>query len=196
MPLEFRTELLGEFAERQAAQKRLFVFAIGAAIGVFLLQASFASWRLAVLSFLTLPIALVGGVLAAYLGGGVLSLGSLVGSLTVLGIVARNGIVLMLISHYQHLEQFEGEPFGPGPLIRGARERVVPNMMTVFTTGLVLIPLIAAGQIPSSEIEHPMAIVILGGLITATLLNLFVVPCSTCTSPRAGAGRRPGSACP
>jgi CzcA family heavy metal efflux pump len=174
-PLEFRTELLGEFAERQAAQRRLFVFAIGAAVGVFLLlQASFASWRLAVLSFLTLPIALVGGVLAAYLGGGVLTLGSLVGFFTVLGIVARNGI--MLISHYQHLEQFEGEPFGPGLVIRGARERVVPIMMTVLTTGLVLIPLIVAGQIPGNEIEHPMAIVILGGLITATLLNLFVVP--------------------
>jgi Cu/Ag efflux pump CusA len=174
-PLEFRTELLGEFAERQSAQKRLFVFAIAAALGVFLLlQASFASWRLAVLSFLTLPIALVGGVLAAYLGGGVLTLGSLVGFFTVLGIVARNGI--MLISHYQHLEQFEGEPFGPGLVIRGARERVVPIMMTVLTTGLVLIPLIVAGQIPGNEIEHPMAIVILGGLITATLLNLFVVP--------------------
>jgi CzcA family heavy metal efflux pump len=174
-PLEFRTELLGEFAERQAAQRRLFVFAIAAAVGVFLLlQASFASWRLAVLSFLTLPIALVGGVLAAYLGGGVLTLGSLVGFFTVLGIVARNGI--MLISHYQHLEQFEGEAFGPGLVIRGARERVVPIMMTVLTTGLVLIPLIVAGQIPGNEIEHPMAIVILGGLITATLLNLFVVP--------------------
>ena len=174
-PLEFRAELLGEFTERQAAQGRLFVFAIAAAIGVFLLlQASFASWRLATLSFLTLPIALVGGVLAAYLGGGVLSLGSLVGFLTVLGIVARNGI--MLISHYQHLERFEGEPFGPGLVIRGARERVVPIMMTVFTTGLVLIPLVVAGQIPGNEIEHPMAIVILGGLITATLLNLFVVP--------------------
>src|SRR3990170_889327 len=174
-PLEFRAELLGEFTERQAAQGRLFVFAIAAAIGVFLLlQASFASWRLATLSFLTLPIALVGGVLAAYLGGGVLSLGSLVGFLTVLGIVARNGI--MLISHYQHLERFEGEAFGPGLVIRGARERVVPIMMTVFTTGLVLIPLVAAGQIPGNEIEHPMAIVILGGLITATLLNLFVVP--------------------
>ncbi len=174
-PLEFRAELLGEYAERQAAQSRLFVFAIAAAIGIFLLlQASFASWRLATISFVTLPIALVGGVIAAYLGSGIISLGSLVGFLTVLGIVARNGI--MLISHYQHLERFEGEPFGPGLVIRGARERVVPIMMTVFTTGLVLIPLVMAGEIPGNEIEHPMAVVILGGLITATLLNLFVVP--------------------
>jgi Cu/Ag efflux pump CusA len=104
----------------------------------------------------------------------VISLGSLVGFLTVLGIVARNGI--MLISHYQHLERYEGETFGPDLILRGARERVVPIMMTVLTTGLVLLPLIVAGEIPGQEIEHPMAVVILGGLVTATLLNLFVVP--------------------
>ncbi|HYY07728.1 MAG TPA: efflux RND transporter permease subunit, partial [Actinomycetota bacterium] len=174
-PPEFHAELLGEYAERQAASGRLRLFAIVAALGVFLLlQASFASWRLAALSFATLPIALIGGVIAAYLGGGVISLGSLVGFFTVLGIVARNGI--MLISHYQHLERFEGVPFGPELVIRGARERVVPIMMTVLTTGLVLVPLILAGQIPGNEIEHPMAVVIFGGLITATLLNLFVVP--------------------
>jgi Cu/Ag efflux pump CusA len=149
--------------------------AIAAAIGILLLlQASFGSWRLAVLSFLTLPVALIGGVIAAYLTGGVISLGSLVGFFTVLGIVARNGI--MLISHYQHLERFEGVAFGPGLVIRGARERVVPIMMTVLTTGLALVPLLVAGEIPGQEIEYPMAWVILGGLITATLLNLFVVP--------------------
>jgi Cu/Ag efflux pump CusA len=174
-PLGYHAELLGEYAERQAASGRLRLFAIVAALGVFLLlQASFASWRLAALSFATLPIALIGGVIAAYLGGGIISLGSLVGFFTVLGIVARNGI--MLISHYQHLERFEGVPFGPQLVIQGARERVVPIMMTVLTTGLVLIPLILAGQIPGNEIEHPMAIVIFGGLITATLLNLFIVP--------------------
>jgi Cu/Ag efflux pump CusA len=74
------------------------------------------------------------------------------------------------------LERFEGVPFGPALVVRGALERVVPILMTVFTTGLVLVPLILAGQIPGNEIEHPMAVVILGGLITATLLNLFVVP--------------------
>lgn len=174
-PLEFHADLLGEYNERQAAQARLLWFAAAAAIGVFLLlQASYTDWRLATLSFLTLPIALVGGVIAAYLGGGVLSLGGLVGLFTVLGIVARNGI--MLISHYQHLERFEGVPFGADLVIRGAQERVVPIMMTVFTTGLALVPLIIGGEIPGQEIEYPMAIVILGGLITATLLNLFVVP--------------------
>ncbi|HET6712439.1 MAG TPA: efflux RND transporter permease subunit [Actinomycetota bacterium] len=174
-PEEYHAEFLGEYTERRAAANRLNTGAIAAAIGIFLLlQASFGSWRLATLSFLTLPIALVGGVIAAYLTGGVISLGSLVGFFTVLGIVARNGI--MLISHYQHLERFEGVPFGPDLVLQGARERVVPIMMTVLTTGLALVPLLIAGEIPGQEIEYPMAWVILGGLITATLLNLFVVP--------------------
>ncbi|MGQ0850078.1 MAG: efflux RND transporter permease subunit [Actinomycetota bacterium] len=174
-PLEYRAEMLGEYTERQTAQNRLLTFAVAAGIGVLLLlQASFGSWRLALLSFATLPIALIGGVLAAYLGGGVISLGSLVGFFTVLGIVARNGI--MLISHYQHLEREEGMSFGPELILRGALERVVPIMMTVLTTGLALIPLIVSGNIPGQEIEYPMAIVIFGGLITATILNLFVVP--------------------
>jgi Cu/Ag efflux pump CusA len=82
----------------------------------------------------------------------------------------------MLISHCQHLEKEEGEPFGPQLVLRAAKERLVPIMMTVLTTGLALIPLLVAGSIPGQEIEHPMAVVILGGLITATLLNLFVVP--------------------
>jgi CzcA family heavy metal efflux pump len=175
-PLEFRAELLGEYTERQAASQRLLWSAGAAAIVILLLlQASYRSWRLAVLSFLTLPIALVGGVISAYVfGGGVISLGSLVGFLTVFGIVARNGI--MLISHAQHLENIEGQRFGPDLVIRAAQERLVPIMMTVLTTGLALIPLVSAGSIPGQEIEHPMAVVILGGLITATLLNLFVVP--------------------
>ncbi|MBT8200052.1 MAG: efflux RND transporter permease subunit [Acidimicrobiia bacterium] len=174
-PVGYNPELLGEFTERQAASNRLNTFAIIAAVGVFLLlQASFSNSRLAWLSFLTLPIALVGGVIAAYISGGVLSLGSLVGFFTVLGIVARNGI--MLISHFQHLENEEGVEFGPELVLQGAKERVVPILMTVFTTGLALIPLIIGGEIPGQEIEYPMAIVILGGLISATLLNLFVVP--------------------
>ncbi len=174
-PLGYRAELLGEFAERQAAEGRLMLWAIVAAIAVFLLlQASFNSWRLATLSFLLLPFALAGGIIATYYVGGVISLGSLVGFFTVLGIVARNNI--MLISHYQHLEQFEGEPFGPNLVLRGASERLVPILMTVLTTGLALVPLIVFGDIPGQEIEYPMAIVILGGLISATLLNLFVVP--------------------
>jgi Cu/Ag efflux pump CusA len=174
-PLGYHPELLGEYAERQAATDRLLLFAIVAAIGILLLlQAAFASTRLALVSFVALPSALVGGVLGAALSGGVISLGSLVGFFTVLGIAARNGI--MLINHYQHLEREEGEPWGLGLVTRGARERLSPILMTALATGLALVPLVIAGDLPGHEIEHPMAIVILGGLVTSTLLNLFLVP--------------------
>ena len=174
-PLEYHTEVLGEYAERQAAQSNLLLFGIAAAIGVLLLlQAAFGSWRLALLAFFTLPSALVGGVLAAFATGGIISLGSLVGFFTVFGIAARNGI--MLINHCQHLERHEGEPFGPGLVLRGARERLAPILMTALAAGLALVPLAISGDIPGHEIEHPMAIVILGGLVTSTVLNLFIVP--------------------
>jgi Cu/Ag efflux pump CusA len=174
-PREYHAEVLGESTELNAAQHRLFVFGIAAAIAILLLlHAAFGSLRLAVLTFLLLPTALVGGVLAVSLGDGVLSLGSLVGFLTVFGIAARNGI--LMISHFQHLERYEGEPFGPGLVLRGAKERLAPILMTASATGLALVPLAVPGAIPGHEIEHPMAIVILGGLVTATLLNLFVLP--------------------
>jgi CzcA family heavy metal efflux pump len=174
-PMGYHAVIIGEYAERQAASKRLLTFAIAAAFGVFLiLLGSFGNLRLAVLGFLTLPSALVGGLLGAYFGGGVISLGSMVGFLTVFGIAARNGI--LLINHYQHLERHEGEPFGPGLVLRGAMERLSPILMTAAATALALVPLIVAGSIPGHEIEHPMAIVILSGLVTSTLLNLFVVP--------------------
>ena len=174
-PEGYHPELLGEYAEREAAEERMRALMLISAIGIFLiLQTAFGDWRLAIVGFLTLPAALVGGVLAAYLGDGVISLGSIVGFLTVLGIVARNGI--MLICHYQHLEREEGVPFGLELVIRGARERISPILMTAAATGLALVPLLIAGTIPGHEIEHPMAVVILGGLITSTTLNLFVMP--------------------
>ncbi len=174
-PEGYYSEMAGEYVERRAAQKRLMTYSIIAAIGIFvLLHTSFKSARLATLLFLTLPSALVGGVLAAYLGSGIISLGSLVGFLTVFGIAARNGI--MMINHFQHLEHQEGMAFGPELVLRGAKERLAPILMTATTTGLALVPLVIAGNIPGQEIELPMAIVILGGLVTSTLLNLFVVP--------------------
>ena len=175
-PLGYHPELIGEYSERQAAQQRILIAGFFAMIIIFvLLRVSLQSWRLAIMSFLSLPVALVGGVLAAYFASdGVITLGSLVGFLTILGVAARNGI--MLISHYQHLEEEEGEPFGIELVMRGARERIAPIMMTALTAGLALVPLVIAGNIPGHEIEHPMAIVILGGLITSTLVNLFIVP--------------------
>jgi Cu/Ag efflux pump CusA len=174
-PLGYHAELVGEYAEREAAERNLTIAGIVAVIAIFfLLMTSFENLRLATLTFLTLPWALVGGVLAAFFSSGVLSLGSLVGLLTILGIATRNGI--MMISHFKHLEEVEGETFGPELVARGARERIAPIMMTALTTGLALVPLAIAGPIPGHEIEHPMALVILGGLVTSTLLNLLVVP--------------------
>jgi CzcA family heavy metal efflux pump len=174
-PLEYHPELLGEYTERLKAQEKLLSFSLLAVLAVFLLlHTSFGSARLAAVSFVLLPAALVGGALAAYLTGGVISLGSLVGFLTVLGISARNGI--LMINHFQHLEKEEGMSFGTDLVLRGARERLAPILMTATTTGLALVPLAISGQIPGHEIENPMAIVILGGLVTSTLLNLLVVP--------------------
>jgi Cu/Ag efflux pump CusA len=174
-PREFHAEFLGEYAEREAAQNRMLLVALAAVLGIFLLlQAAFGSWKLASVAFVALPTALFGGLLAAFLGGALISLGSLVGFLTVLGIAARNGI--MLILHYQHLEEREGQPFGLDLVLRGARERLAPIVMTAAATGLALVPLIVAGNAPGHEIEHPMAVVILGGLVSSTLLNLFLLP--------------------
>ncbi len=174
-PLGYYPELLGEYKERQKAQENLLWASIFTSIGIFLLlYMSFRSMRLACLTFLALPAALVGGVLAAFAGSGILSLGSLVGFLTVLGIAARNGI--LLIHHYQHLEREEGEPFGIGLIMRGASERLIPILMTTLSTGLAMAPLAITGNLPGYEIEHPMAIVILGGLVTSTMLTLLVVP--------------------
>src|SRR5207245_2554728 len=171
----YHAELIGEYKERQDAQATLWRNALLACLAILLLlQASFGSWRLASLILFTLPMALVGGVLAARIGGGIISLGSLVGFFTVFGISARNGI--LLINHCQHLEKHEGETFGPRLVLRGAKERLSPILMTSLATGLAVVPLVILGQRPGHEIEYPLAVVILGGLATSTLLNLFVVP--------------------
>lgn len=175
-PLGYHAEVLGEYAERQAASRQILIAGLVVIIGIFfLLYTSLENWRLARLTFFTLPWALAGGLLAAFFtSDGVISLGSLIGFLTILGIATRNGI--MMISHFKHLEEEEGVPFGPELVVRGARERLAPILMTALTTGLALVPLVIAGDIPGQEIEFPMAIVILGGLATSTLLNLLVVP--------------------
>ena len=142
---------------------------IGCAAAIFAVSTELVS-----LVALTLPFALIGGVAAAFLSGGVLSLGSLVGFVTVLGIAARNGI--MLVSHYRHLEDVEGVPFGPELVERGAEERLAPILMTALATGLALVPIVIGGSRSGQEVEHPMAVVILGGLFTSTVLNLFLLP--------------------
>jgi CzcA family heavy metal efflux pump len=174
-PLEFRAELLGTYTEKKAAENRLLWLGALAVLGmVLLLQAAFGSWRLGVLFALALPVALVGGVVAALAGGGTVTIGSALGLLTVLGIAARNGIVL--IRRYQQLERREGAAFGLDLVLRGARERLAPTLMTAAATGLVFLPAVVLGDRAGSEVLHPMGIVILGGLVTATLVNVFVTP--------------------
>jgi len=171
----YHPEFIGEYAERQAASRQLLLLSLLAVVGIWLiLHADFKSAKLSFLVFISIPFALVGGVAAAFLSGGVLSLGSLVGFVTVLGIAARNGI--MLVSHWRHLEEHEGMPFGRDLVLRGAEERLAPIIMTALATGLALMPIVLGGNLPGHEIEHPLAVVIVGGLVTSTVLNLLLMP--------------------
>jgi CzcA family heavy metal efflux pump len=186
LPLQqegYRIEYLGEYEARQENQRQLLGVTALSLVGIaLLLYVDFRSLLLTLLVLFTLPFALIGGVVAAYLAGGVLSLGSMIGFITVLGIAARNGI--MLVSHYRHLQLQEGMPLGRELVLRGAQERVAPILMTALAAGLGLLPLALSGTKPGYEIEYPMAVVILGGLVTSTLLNLLVLPVLY-----AGAGR-------
>ena len=171
----YHPQVLGEYAALRESRSRLWGIGALCLVGILLLVwMEFRSRRITALVAVSLPFALVGGVVAVALTGGVLSLGSLVGFVTVIGIAARNGI--MLLSHYQHLERHEGMTFGRELVLRGAEERLVPILMTAACAGLALVPLIVAGNAPGHEIEHPMAIVILGGLISSTALNLLLLP--------------------
>ena len=173
-PLEYRAELLGEYAVRQAAQRRVLAFGIAAAIAIFLLlQAFFRNWSLATLAFLSLPAALTGGVLAVLLTGGIFSLGSIVGLIAVLGIAVRNTI--LLVSRYRRLE-CEGGAFSTALVERGTEERAAPILMSAVTMALGFLPFALFGNIAGLEIAHPMAIVVLGGLVTTTVVSLVGVP--------------------
>ena len=171
----YHAEVLGEYAVRQESSRRLLVMSALTFVAIFLLLLiDFGDARLALLVFATLPFALVGAIAAAFFSTGVLSLGSLVGLVTVIGIAARNGI--MMVSHFRHLESEEGVPFGRDLVIRGAEERLTPILMTALATGLALLPIAFGGDRAGQEIEHPLAVVILGGLVTSTILNLFLLP--------------------
>ncbi len=174
-PRGYHPEVLGEYAAQREARGRLLSTILIALVGIFLLlQTDFRSFRASVMVFLVLPMALVGGVLGVFATGGILSLGSFVGFVTVLGVAARNSI--MLVSHYRTLQVEEGMDFGLALVLRGAEERLAPILMTALTTGLALVPILMGGDLPGHEIEHPMAVVIVGGLATSTLLSLFVLP--------------------
>ena len=187
LPLGVYVEVAGSAAAEQTARRELMLRSLLAAAGiVMLLWMAFGDTRRMLLVLANLPFALVGGVLAVFATGGMLSLGSLVGFVTLFGISTRNAI--MLISHYDHLVTTEGATWGPETALRGATERLGPILMTALVTGLGLLPLALGSGDPGREIEGPLAIVILGGLMTSTLLSLFVLPTFALRFGRFGRG--------
>lgn len=175
MPAGYRVDYSGQFESQQSASRRLFLLSIGVVAGLFmLLVLAFGRARDALVVMVNLPLALIGGVAGVYLAGGVLSIASMIGFITLFGIATRNGI--MLVSHVRHLIADEGVSDVREAVERGARERLIPILMTALAAGLALVPLALGGGKTGSEIQTPMAIVILCGLTTSTLLNMFVVP--------------------
>jgi Cu/Ag efflux pump CusA len=174
-PLEYHPEILGEYTERQSAERHMLGVAIAALVGIFLLlQACFQSWRLALVGFLALPVALAGGMLGVLAGGATVSLGSIVGLLAVLGIAARQSV--FLITHYQRLEADAGVPFGLELVLRGARERLLPIATSAAAVVAALLPIVVLGRSAGLEIVQPTALVVIGGVVASALVTLFVVP--------------------
>lgn len=171
----YRVEFGGQFDSAAAAGRILVLVGLAVVVGIgFLLHLAFRSARDAALIMLNLPLALIGGVAGVFVGGGVLSVASIIGFITVFGIATRNGI--MLVSHIRHLQVHEGVTDFREAVRRGAMERLVPIMMTALAAGLALIPLALGGEKPGNEIQTPMAIVILFGLLTSMVLNMIIVP--------------------
>ena len=174
-PLEYHAEVLTQTTSSEIGGTTMLLAGIAALLAAFLLmQAAFMSWRLALLGLLSLPVALVGGALAALINGADLSLGALIGFLALFGLAARNGMVL--IRHFQDLQRQDGLAFGRDLVQRGARERLEPIMTTAAASAAAALVFIVLGSRPGLETVHPMAVVILGGLVTTTLLSLFVLP--------------------
>jgi Cu/Ag efflux pump CusA len=173
MPTGYHLELGGEFESEANASRTILVLSLLALVGMAaLLYFAFRSVRDAALVLLNLPLALMGGAVAVWLSGGILNVASLVGFITLFGIATRNGI--MMITHYRQLMS-EGIPMRDAVLV-GSLDRLVPILMTAITAGLALVPIVLAAGEPGNEIQAPMAVVILGGLTSSTLLNLLVIP--------------------
>ena len=171
----YRVAYGGQFESAEDAGRLLAVLGLAVIVGIgFLLSLAFGSFRDAALIMVNLPLALIGGIAGVYASGGVLSVASLIGFITVFGIATRNGI--MLVSHIRHLQEHEGVTEFREAVFRGAMERLAPILMTALAAGLALIPLALGGEKPGNEIQTPMAMVILGGLLTSMFLNMVVVP--------------------
>jgi Cu/Ag efflux pump CusA len=174
LPAGYHVELGGEFEAEASASRTISSLSVLAIFAIaLLLYVAFRSTKDAALVMLNLPLALVGGAAAVWLSGGVLTIASLVGFITLFGIATRNGI--MLITHYRHLMLVDGLPLREA-VIRGSSERLVPILMTALTAALALVPIVLSAGEPGNEIQAPMAAVILGGLVSSTLLNLVVIP--------------------
>ena len=175
MPQGYHVEYGGQFESEAQASRQLLWLSLGIIVAIFfILSSAFGSSRDGLLIMLNLPLALIGGVAGIYLAGGVLSVASIVGFITLFGIATRNGI--MLVSHIRHLQEKEGVADFRIAVIRGATERVVPILMTALAAGLALVPIAMSAGEPGSEIQAPMAMVITFGLLSSTALNMIVVP--------------------
>jgi Cu/Ag efflux pump CusA len=173
-PLEYHAEVLGEYSKQHDAQVRLLGIAVAATIGLFLLlQAAFSSWRLANLAFLTLAATVGGAVLVAWLNRGPMTVATVAALLGVLAFALRQSITL--IDRFQQLRA-DGVGFGPELVARGTRELVPPTMIATLITAVVLAPAIVFGEIAGQELIHPVAVVMIGGLVTSTVVTLFALP--------------------
>ncbi len=174
-PFEYRAEVFGAAADRQATLTRIVAVTIAALIGILLLlQAAFVSWRRAVVLLVTLPAAMTGAIVGAYLVGGIASIGVIAGSVAVLAFAVRHSI--LMVDRYQRLEREPGAEFGLDLILGGAQERLAPILTTAAVVALVVAPFVVLGSASGLEILRPMAVVVLGGLATSTLFALFVVP--------------------
>lgn len=175
LPTGYFLEYGGQFQASQEANRTLSLLSIFSLVAIFfLLIKAFGDWRVALQVMINIPLALIGAVWALHLSGGVFSIATMVGFVSLVGITSRNGI--MMISHYLHLMKEEGEDFTEHMIVRGSLERLVPVLMTALTAGLSLIPFILAADAPGKEILHPLAVVVLGGILTSTLLDQIVTP--------------------
>ncbi len=175
LPQGYYLSFEGEFKSQQEASRRIAIFSgLVLLIVAFLLYGYFRSASLAAQVLINIPLALMGGLALTWLLINNISIATLVGFIAVAGVAARNSI--MMLSHYLHLMRHEGEGFTREMVIRGTLERLVPVLMTAFAAGAALIPLLLAAHEPGKEILHPVAVVIVGGLVSSTLLDLAVTP--------------------
>jgi len=175
LPSGYHVEYGGQFESEAEASRLLFWLDIAVVLGILvILTTALRSFGDALIIMVNLPLALIGGVVGVFLSGGILSVASLIGFITLFGIATRNGI--MMVSHIKHLMQVEGVQDFHQAVLRGALERLSPILMTALAAGLALIPLALGAGKPGSEIQAPMAVVILFGLLSSTALNMMVVP--------------------